>query len=136
MKPWLDNMSEMEQAVGLPGEDFLLFDSRQVARMFFFFSGRRRHTRSTRDWSSDVCSSDLERSRHSAAASEFRRSLHWTGSRSPSPREPSRGLLGSNGAGKTTAVRLLVTLLAPDSGSASRFTASRSRTNLQPNGCG
>src|SRR5207247_7890569 len=25
----------------------------------FFFSGRRRHTRSTRDWSSDVCSSDL-----------------------------------------------------------------------------
>src|SRR5207247_8019676 len=26
----------------------------------FFFSGRRRHTRSTRDWSSDVCSSDLE----------------------------------------------------------------------------
>src|SRR5207247_5192431 len=24
-----------------------------------FFSGRRRHTRSTRDWSSDVCSSDL-----------------------------------------------------------------------------
>src|SRR5438105_12922301 len=31
---------------------FLLF--------FFFFSSRRRHTRSTRDWSSDVCSSDLE----------------------------------------------------------------------------
>src|SRR5438105_11756053 len=26
---------------------------------FFFFSSRRRHTRSTRDWSSDVCSSDL-----------------------------------------------------------------------------
>src|SRR6266536_4557764 len=25
----------------------------------FFFSSRRRHTRSTRDWSSDVCSSDL-----------------------------------------------------------------------------
>src|SRR5699024_11810236 len=31
---------------------FLLF-------MFFFFSSRRRHTRSKRDWSSDVCSSDL-----------------------------------------------------------------------------
>src|SRR5699024_11945767 len=28
---------------------------------FFFFSSRRRHTRSKRDWSSDVCSSDLDR---------------------------------------------------------------------------
>src|SRR3989440_1481469 len=27
----------------------------------FFFSSRRRHTRSDRDWSSDVCSSDLTR---------------------------------------------------------------------------
>src|SRR6266513_2716071 len=26
---------------------------------FFFFSSKRRHTRSKRDWSSDVCSSDL-----------------------------------------------------------------------------
>src|SRR5438105_9496803 len=30
-----------------------------VFSVFFFFSSRRRHTRSTRDWSSDVCSSDL-----------------------------------------------------------------------------
>ena len=29
---------------------------------FFFFSSRRRHTRCSRDWSSDVCSSDLEQS--------------------------------------------------------------------------
>src|ERR1035437_6030135 len=28
---------------------------------FFFFSSRRRHTRYGRDWSSDVCSSDLLR---------------------------------------------------------------------------
>src|SRR5260221_10620955 len=28
---------------------------------FFFFSSRRRHTRSLCDWSSDVCSSDLDR---------------------------------------------------------------------------
>src|SRR5690606_40980553 len=28
----------------------------------FFFSSRRRHTRFSRDWSSDVCSSDLEMS--------------------------------------------------------------------------
>src|SRR5207249_8516718 len=27
--------------------------------VIFFFSSRRRHTRSKRDWSSDVCSSDL-----------------------------------------------------------------------------
>src|SRR5699024_11883580 len=27
--------------------------------IFYFFSSRRRHTRSKRDWSSDVCSSDL-----------------------------------------------------------------------------
>src|SRR5699024_11685385 len=33
---------------------FLLF------YFFFFFSSRRRHTRSKRDWSSDVCSSDLK----------------------------------------------------------------------------
>src|SRR5699024_12250019 len=31
---------------------------------YFFFSSRRRHTRSKRDWSSDVCSSDLVASLH------------------------------------------------------------------------
>src|SRR5699024_12100806 len=30
-----------------------------VSMDMFFFSSRRRHTRSKRDWSSDVCSSDL-----------------------------------------------------------------------------
>src|SRR5438445_10311901 len=30
-----------------------------VSVFFFFFSSRRRHTRYWRDWSSDVCSSDL-----------------------------------------------------------------------------
>src|SRR6266508_6152359 len=30
-----------------------------VMSFFFFFSSRRRHTRWPRDWSSDVCSSDL-----------------------------------------------------------------------------
>src|SRR5207247_2785600 len=38
----------------------------------FFSSSRRRHTRSTRDWSSDVCSSDLEIGREiSKIASEI-----------------------------------------------------------------
>src|SRR5258707_3505260 len=36
----------------------------------FFFSSRRRHTRYWRDWSSDVCSSDL-RSRSAHAGSAF-----------------------------------------------------------------
>src|SRR2546429_3540617 len=40
--------------------------------LFFFFSSRRRHTRCSRDWSSDVCSSDLL------------------------PREPSQGQLRGN----------------------------------------
>src|SRR6266550_4992334 len=34
--------------------------------LFFFFSSRRRHTRCSRDWSSDVCSSDLVDESHAA----------------------------------------------------------------------
>src|SRR5438876_12369412 len=34
---------------------------------FFFFSSRRRHTRWTGDWSSDVCSSDLQAFYHDYA---------------------------------------------------------------------
>src|SRR2546429_7025226 len=30
-----------------------------LSYLIFFFSSRRRHTRCSRDWSSDVCSSDL-----------------------------------------------------------------------------
>src|SRR5258707_9169960 len=33
-----------------------------LSLLFFFFSSRRRHTRYWRDWSSDVCSSDLSMS--------------------------------------------------------------------------
>src|SRR5256884_7366807 len=32
-----------------------------VSQFVFFFSSRRRHTRCSRDWSSDVCSSDLKK---------------------------------------------------------------------------
>src|SRR5699024_11602785 len=41
--------------------------------VFFFFSSRRRHTRSKRDCSSDVCSSDLAETR---PWSDFRSRLH------------------------------------------------------------
>src|SRR5699024_7692942 len=37
----------------------LLYLTFMMSLFFFFFSSRRRHTRSKRDWSSDVCSSDL-----------------------------------------------------------------------------
>src|SRR2546430_8767980 len=42
----------------------LLADARQnIVCIFFFFSSRRRHTRFDCDWSSDVCSSDLQKKR-------------------------------------------------------------------------
>src|SRR5690606_39414107 len=37
----------------------LLFGCALSYKAEFFFSSRRRHTRFSRDWSSDVCSSDL-----------------------------------------------------------------------------
>src|SRR3712207_7685936 len=39
--------------------DALVLRSHAPSASFFFFSSRRRHTRYWRDWSSDVCSSDL-----------------------------------------------------------------------------
>src|SRR5438034_7798936 len=39
----------------------MMYSVLHVIREFFFFSSRRRHTRSLCDWSSDVCSSDLFR---------------------------------------------------------------------------
>src|SRR5215510_15603139 len=44
--------------------------------MFFFFSSRRRHTRWPRDWSSDVCSSDLH-PHEGGRASDSERLQHW-----------------------------------------------------------
>src|SRR3712207_8846929 len=43
----------------------------------FFFSSRRRHTRYWRDWSSDVCSSDL--SNLLSFANDSRFELHYYG---------------------------------------------------------
>src|SRR5690606_40467712 len=41
----------------------------------FFFSSRRRHTRFSRDWSSDVCSSDLQQQQTAASMSQFEQQL-------------------------------------------------------------
>src|SRR3712207_3131205 len=38
---------------------FFIYSTTQFLSFFFFFSSRRRHTRYWRDWSSDVCSSDV-----------------------------------------------------------------------------
>src|SRR5690606_41856935 len=51
------------------------------ALLSFFFSSRRRHTRFSRDWSSDVCSSDLSTGtwRRLLVADELREGLHPSG---------------------------------------------------------
>src|SRR5690606_22215630 len=45
----------------------------------FFFSSRRRHTRFSRDWSSDVCSSDLMASANSMVTDSAAASSSWGG---------------------------------------------------------
>src|SRR5256884_7187655 len=61
-----------------------LWSSRSVASLFFF-SSRRRHTRCSRDWSSDVCSSDLsgsEEKTFNAEDTEKRESTKKSGEKS------------------------------------------------------
>src|SRR3712207_9350264 len=59
-----------------------------VHMCLFFFSSRRRHTRYWRDWSSDVCSSDLARRRRRMEAAE--RSARRSGAGGPA-RDRSAG---------------------------------------------
>src|SRR5215813_6557575 len=110
----------------------------------FFFSSRRRHTRCGRDWSSDVCSSDLAACRGrpsrrpghptrrekamtsvSAASGIVARDVCKSFGDQVALEKVSLAveegtilaLLGPNGAGKTTMVRILSTLIPADSGS-------------------
>src|SRR5699024_8523054 len=57
--------------------------------LLFFFSSRRRHTRSKRDWSSDVCSSDLSRTERFLAAVLVDPALYRRGDRSCHVRPPA-----------------------------------------------
>src|SRR5690606_40967954 len=41
------------------GSSHICATAKDISNVFFFFSSRRRHTSFSRDWSSDVCSSDL-----------------------------------------------------------------------------
>src|SRR5690606_40697943 len=59
------------------------------AFFFFFFSSRRRHTRFSRDWSSDVCSSDLGSPRASRSAIACLREARRIWRRSPKRRGSS-----------------------------------------------
>src|SRR5712664_4158532 len=53
-------MQAMQACFVVIGDGFVGLITVAVSKIFcFFFSSRRRHTRSDRDWSSDVCSSDL-----------------------------------------------------------------------------
>src|SRR5699024_8809126 len=59
----MENMRSEERRVGKEGRSRRREGHRRkkcgTSKVCFFFSSRRRHTRSKRDWSSDVCSSDL-----------------------------------------------------------------------------
>src|SRR3712207_8576989 len=58
--------------------------------LVFFFSSRRRHTRYWRDWSSDVCSSDLQACsfQESALLAHHRGQLLVAGIAQPPPAAP------------------------------------------------
>src|SRR5687768_11021508 len=62
---------------------------------FFFFSSRRRHTRCSRDWSSDVCSSDLpcrERGRERREV-QLRSGVHFVSSKAHALDELDRKII-------------------------------------------
>src|SRR3712207_7011605 len=58
-----------------------VFTTARCFMSFFFFSSRRRHTRYWRDWSSDVCSSDLSGEREQEDLDEGQTLLEVAGER-------------------------------------------------------
>src|SRR3712207_9163736 len=66
--------------------------------MGFFFSSRRRHTRYWRDWSSDVCSSDLELTRAVSAVATFSHVHHPLTREEENPRRAA-GLIATSDRG-------------------------------------
>src|SRR5216683_6181440 len=105
----------------------------------FFFSRRRRHTRSDRDWSSDVCSSDLGpliKLEHLRRSFEIRKRSFFGGG--PELRATAvddvgftiergecLGLVGESGCGKTTLSKMLLGALTPDSGKVTYYDAGK-----------
>src|SRR5215217_5352323 len=128
---------------------------RTIHQAHFFFSSRRRHTRYWRDWSSDVCSSDLGvRAGRLSEVPRLPRRLHARVRDSEDkvtaslrqveveygPRKALGpvelvvndgeivALVGPSGCGKSTAMRLLAGLEQPTRGTVKR-TAGRGETS-------
>src|SRR5256885_2421633 len=68
-----DRGSDRGTSTLAPGRSLATSLSVTTGLYFFFFSSRRRHTRLQGDWSSDVCSSDLRRTRAPPARASGRR---------------------------------------------------------------
>src|SRR5699024_11517031 len=68
--------------------------TRHMLFCFFFFSSRRRHTRSKRDWSSDVCSSDLEDLQSSLAADGYEMQIEQSGEKARVSISAADGICG------------------------------------------
>src|SRR5207253_7564487 len=104
----------------------------------FFFSSRRRHTRWPRDWSSDVCSSDLAPAGRALVRARAEPRPGMTGSPVLEVRRLTKlfdqvvaardidvtiateevvSIIGANGAGKTTFVNLVTGYTHPSGGS-------------------
>src|SRR5699024_2338381 len=82
--------NDASEAAGRQGAEAWKFHRARTSGVRFFFSSRRRHTRSKRDWSSDVCSSDLGRARGAAArnAAAHHRGLPRGAARGGGPAHP------------------------------------------------
>src|SRR5215813_8038531 len=74
-----------------------------VLSFFFFFSSRRRHTRCGRDWSSDVCSSDLASRRNAllGEGTEASRQADWRRKARGTDRDAARSRAASPGRART-----------------------------------
>src|SRR3712207_7367879 len=59
-------------------ESHMTFYYQSYLIICFFFSSRRRHTRYWRDWSSDVCSSDLPRTRSGVCGERPADQVSWS----------------------------------------------------------
>src|SRR2546422_4580065 len=94
--------------------------------VFFFFSSRRRHTRCSRDWSSDVCSSDLLEVEHLTTEFVTRGGVvRAVDGVSWDVREGETvALVGESGCGKSVSALSVMRLVAAPAG---RIVAGRGR---------